>query len=475
MGDEELCYLSAGEVLERFAARTLSPVELLDALYRRADAQEPTINAWVCRRPEQAYAAAREAEQRWMNGTARPLEGVPVAFKEEQPIAGEPWQLGSLTLEHEIATFNHPLYDRVVEAGGVVHARTTTPEFSCAGFTHSKLWGTTVNPWNHDYTPGGSSGGAGASLASGTTILATGSDIGGSIRLPSSLSGVVGFKPPHGRVPTLPPFNLDHYNHDGPMGRTVADVALLENVIAGQHPMDHVSMPNPPHLTSDPAAISGMPIAVAVTLGDFAVDDEVVANTRAFAEALRVAGADVRMVEVALDFESTMRAALIHFGAIFGASVTEAAGDRPELLTDYAASFAERSGAIFAEHGTYAGLNMESAVQATIASAMDGFDALICPTMGTIGWQAGQSYVGRQMVVGGETLDDYFEAAFTVLFNIASRHPVLNVPSGRASNGVPTGIQIVGRTYDDVMPFRIGAAAERELGWWGDPAWRPPA
>ncbi len=233
-------------------------------------------------------------------------------------------------------------------------------------------------------------------------------------------------------------------------------------------------MPNPPVVPLTHEGIAGLRIAVAVTVGDIPVDDDVEANTLAFADVLRAAGATVIAVPVEIPRSVWMTAAMIHFGAIFGASVTAAAGDRPDLLTDYAASFAERSGAIFAEHGTYAGLNLESTVQATIASAMDGFDAFVCPTLGTVGWAAGESYTDTKLVVGGETLGDYFEAAFTVLFNIASRHPVLNVPSGRASNGVPTGVQIVGRTYDDVMPFRIGAAAERELRWWSDPSWRPP-
>ena len=135
-----------------------------------------------------------------------------------------------------IAEVSHPVVERVQAAGAVVHARTTTPEFSCAPFTHSKLWGVTRNPWNLDATPGGSSGGAGAALAAGETILATGSDIGGSIRIPASFCGVVGFKPPFGRVPGLPPFNSDTYCADGPLGRSVADVAMLQNVLAGPHP-----------------------------------------------------------------------------------------------------------------------------------------------------------------------------------------------------------------------------------------------
>ena len=133
---------------------------------------------------------------------------------------------GSLVID-EIATETAPIAERIIDAGAVVHARTSTPEFSCAGFTHSKLWGITRNPWNPEVAVGGSSGGAGASLASGTSTLASGSDIGGSIRIPASINGVVGFKPPHGRVPTGPPFNLDRYCHDGPLARTVADVRAV--------------------------------------------------------------------------------------------------------------------------------------------------------------------------------------------------------------------------------------------------------
>ena len=122
---------------------------------------------------------------------------------------------GSLAID-EIATDTAPIAERILKAGAVVHARTTTPEFSCTGYTHSKLWGVTRNPWNPSVAVGGSSGGTGASLASGTSLLASGSDIGGSIRIPASINGVVGFKPPHGRVPTGPPFNLDRFCHDGP-------------------------------------------------------------------------------------------------------------------------------------------------------------------------------------------------------------------------------------------------------------------
>lgn len=473
MGDSELCYLGAAEALRAFADRSLSPVELLDALYARADEQQPRLNAWTGRRTEQAYAAARASEARWAAGEARPLDGIPVAMKEEQPIEGEPWEMGSLLLEGQIASITHPMYESLTAAGAVIHARTTTPEFSVAGYTHSRLWGQTYNPWNAAVSCGGSSGGSGVTLAAGLAPLASGSDIGGSIRLPSSLNGVVGFKPPHGRVPTLPPFNMDTYSHDGPMGRSVADVALMQNVIAGAHPVDHVSMRFPPHIPADLAPITGMRIALARTIGDVPVEDAIDANTTRVADALRAAGATVEEVEIDVPRAEFTLTALIHFGTIFGASVTAAAGDRAHLLTDYAAHFSQVTAAVSAGRSVYEGLEMEAAIHAKIAAAMSGFDALVCPTLTCDGWLAGDPYIDTQLVVNGIALDRYIQAALTLPFNIASKHPVLAVPSGLAPNGVPTGVQIVANTYDDVTAFRVGAAVEAELGWWADPAWRP--
>ncbi len=470
---DELGFISAAEALRRFADRSLSPVELLDALYARADEVESGLNAWTGRREEQAYAAARASEARWAAGDPLPLDGIPVAMKEEQPIAGESWQLGSLLMEHEVASITHPMYESLTAAGAVIHARTTTPEFSCAGYTHSRLWGQTYNPWNRDISCGGSSGGSGVSLASGTTILATGSDIGGSIRIPSSLCGVVGFKPPHGRVPTLPPFNMDTYNHDGAMARSVTDLALIQNVIAGSHPMDHVSMRFPPVLPERPESVSGLRIALARTIGDVPVEDDIDANTSTVRDALRSAGAEVVEIEVPIPRAQVTLAALIHFGTIFGASVTAAAGDRADLLTDYARWFSEHTAAVAAGHTVYEGLEMEAAIHTGLADAMSGFDAMVCPTLTCGGWLAGETYTQTALVVNGVTLERYIQAALTLPFNIASKHPVLAVPSGFASNGVPTGVQIVARTYDDVTAFRVGAALEAELGWWANPGWRP--
>ena len=230
--------LTAADALAAMRAKDLSPVELLESVIARAEAVEPTVNAFAERRYEQALVAASASADRYADGARiRPLEGLPLALKEEVPVRGWRMRHGSLAID-EVAEITSPLAERILKAGAVVHARTTTPELSCAGYTHSELWGVTRNPWNTEVTAGGSSGGSGASLAAGSSMLASGSDIGGSIRLPASMNGVVGFKPPHGRVPVDPPFNLDRYCHDGPMARTVTDCAAFENVLAGPHPMD---------------------------------------------------------------------------------------------------------------------------------------------------------------------------------------------------------------------------------------------
>ena len=234
----ELCYLTATEAIQRFKARTLSPVELLQDLIDRAEKVEPQVNAFTYEYFDEALDAAREAEKRYVSGNPRPLEGVPVAVKDEAFIKNKITSNGSLFMKDFVADTTSPIVERLLDAGAIVHARTATPEFSISATTFSKLWGVTRNPWNTEFTCGGSSGGSGASLAAGTTTLATGSDIGGSIRIPASLNGVVGFKAPYGRNPEDPPYNLEYYCHPGAMARTVGDCILMQNIISGPHPLD---------------------------------------------------------------------------------------------------------------------------------------------------------------------------------------------------------------------------------------------
>jgi Asp-tRNA(Asn)/Glu-tRNA(Gln) amidotransferase A subunit family amidase len=377
----ELHYLSATEALEMFRARKLSPVELVAAVIKRAEAVEPTINAFAETFFEEALVQARAAEARYAgNGTApRPLEGLPVAVKEEAPIAGQRNTLGSLPLRDTVADHTAVFAQRIIDAGGIVHARSTTPEFSCAPFTWSRLWGVSRNPWHTSYSPGGSSGGSAASLAAGSATLATGSDIGGSIRIPSAFCGVVGFKPPYGRVPEVEIFNLDHYCHEGPLTRTVADCALLENVIAGPHPSDVVSLRPKLEIPAELAPVAGMRIALSVDLGCYEVDEEVAANTRAAADRLREAGAVVEEVSLPWELATINRAARIHFGMIFGPSIADVYEKHSSELCSYTLRFAAESAEISKEDFV-AGLELEAEIYAPLGELLDDYDALVCPT-----------------------------------------------------------------------------------------------
>jgi len=469
-----LHYLSATDAMRMFRAKELSPVDLMEAVIARAETVEPVVNAFTYTHFDEALAQAQAAADRYARGDeVGALEGLPVAMKDEVPIEGLPWENGSLIARGEVADHTAPIAERVGAAGGIVHARTTTPEFSCAAFTHTPLWGVTRNPWSPAWGVGGSSGGSGAALAAGTATLASGSDIGGSIRIPASFCGVVGFKPPYGRVPVDPPYNLDHYCHDGPMARTVADCALFENAIAGPHPRDAASLRPRYELPERFGDIQGMRIALASPLGDFPMDPEVEANTSAAADAFAEAGAVVEPVSLPWSHEEIVDVTLIHFGALFGAAIGEAALAHPELITPYAADIGRRSLEAIARASFQDGLEREAAIYAPLGEILERFDALICPSVGTRGFLAGDDYADHGIEVGGVLLERYLAACLTPPFNIASRCPVLAVPSGFASNGVPTGIQIVGRSYDDTAVFRAAAALERIRPWMDAPERRP--
>ena len=243
MSNDEICYLPATDVLALYKKRKLSPVELMTALIARAERVNPKVNCFADRYFDEALDQAKLSEARYMKRGARtaPLEGVPLAVKDAQRIAGKRTTQGSLVFKDWVDDHSDPMIERLQKAGAIIFARTTTPEFCLSGITASRIWGVTRNPWNTEWGPGGSSGGSGAALAAGLTTLATGTDIGGSIRIPAAACGIVGFKPPHGRNPDGPPANFDRFNHCGPMTRSVADAALMQNVTSGPHPLDHDS------------------------------------------------------------------------------------------------------------------------------------------------------------------------------------------------------------------------------------------
>lgn len=477
MHPTDLCYAPATELLERFRAGTLTPVEVLEVQIARIEQHDAALHSISSTRFATARAAAAASGLRYREGSERPLEGITVAVKEEQPIQGEVLRLGSVALgDGVVSERSHPLVERLEQAGAVVHVRTTTPEFCAAGFTQSRLWGVTRSAWQRDHAAGGSSGGTGAALAAGFATLGTGSDIAGSLRIPAAANGVVGYKSPYGSVPAMQPTSLDTYCHDGGMARNVRDVVLLHGVIAGQHPLDLVSLPERAIVDPvDAGDLTGLTIARSRTLGDHPVGEDCAAGLAIASAALEAAGA--RVVDVDLDWSSDeiARAAFAHFGSIMAPMIRDELGDAYERSEAYTRDFVEASERALAEVGPYGAIQMEARVQRDLARVLASADALICPTATVPALLAEHEYLDHVVEVDGvaSTLVHHLQSALTIPFNLASRLPVLAVPSGRATTGVPTSVQVVGRAYDESGAARVAHVVEQAAPWYADDDWRP--
>lgn len=473
MTDLDLCYMSATKAIQLFKAKKLSPVELMKAVIARAEAVQPRINALTYRHFDEALAQAKKAEAKYAKGRKTgALEGLPVAVKDESYIAGRPTSNASLILKDFVAEKTSPNNQRIMDAGGIVHARTATPEFSCAGYTWSRLWGVTRNPWNPKFTPGGSSGGSGAALAAGLAPIATGSDIGGSIRIPASASGVVGYKPPYGRNPDDPPFNLDFYCHTGPMARSVADAVLLQNVMCGPHPNDIATLRPKLTLPEKYRPIRGLKIAWSMDLGFFEVDREVRKNTVAALDVFRSLGATVDEVELGWTSE-VLDYALKYLGHLFGASLSKLLADHGDDMCTYTRAFAEE-GRVSPATDFVASLEVAARAYDRLGPLLETYDVLVCPTNALPAVPADHDQSKDTVTINGRQVHPSLGWVMTTPFNMLSRCPVISVPSGRARNGVPTGIQIVGRTYSDEDVIRVATAYEKAVGgWYGAPADRP--
>jgi Asp-tRNA(Asn)/Glu-tRNA(Gln) amidotransferase A subunit family amidase len=461
--DLELCYLPASEVLTRFASRSLSPVEYLQTLIARADETEPVVNAFAFRYFEEAMEQAKQAEARYAKGSdTRPLEGLPLAVKDEMDIAGKPMTNGSLYLKDNVSGETHYAIQRLLDAGAVVHARTATPEFSCAGITSSRLHGVTRTPWKPEFTCGGSSGGSAAALAVGSTPLATGSDIGGSIRIPAANCGVVGYKPPYGRNPDNTAFAFDMYAVTGPMSRSVDDAILMQNILCGPHPLDNASIRPKYELPTSYQGIQGLRIAWSMDLGFFEVDDHVRANTKRTLEVLQDLGAELVEVDFGWSAEAD-RATQNYLDHLFGDYIREYVDGDPALATPWAAYCAKASGKTSAAD-FMASYEMQAKMSHHVGALLDDCYALVCPTLGSHEVPA-DHHPDEPVVINGVTVDPLYGWCMCHPFNMLGRVPVLTVPSGMGGNGLPTSIQIAARHLDDERVFRVAKALEQAQPW----------
>ncbi|MGD0076835.1 MAG: amidase [Candidatus Binataceae bacterium] len=461
--DLDLCYMTATEALAQFKLKKLSPVELLKALIARSQAVNPKINAFTYTFYDRALDQAKKAEARYSKGRPRLLEGIPIAIKDFHVVKGEITTLGSKTLKDFRPHNTAPTIERLFAAGCIMHCRTTTPEFAHAGTTHSPLWGITRNPWNLDYGPGGSSGGAGAALSAGMTTIADGTDGGGSIRIPSSANGIFGYKPPFGRNPLDREHPLETLVHYGPMARSVADAALMQNVMSGPHPADMCTVREKVVIPETLEGIKGWKVALSMDLGYYEVDSEVQKNTREAAKVFKSLGCKVEEVNVGWNY-GTLDAWNTYWEGLFAALCGDLLPRWQYEMDPFVVKLLERGMRVSAVR-FYRCTQVRAEMYTKLAPILDQYNILICPTLAVPAVKADHKNDDPDFTINGKKISAYIQWAMTYPFNLVSQCPVASIPSGFASSGVPTGLQIVAKTFDDLSVFRAAAAFEAAKPW----------
>ncbi len=469
--DLDLCYMTASEALAAFEARGLSPLELVEALTARIEAVNPKLNAFTYTFFDRARDQAKAAEARYgAGGDPRALEGVPIVIKDFHDLEGEITTYGSRMFQNNVSTKSAPTVARLLSAGAILLARSTTPEMAYAPMTRSALWGITRNPWNTEYSPGGSSGGSAAAVAAGMTTLADGTDGGGSIRIPCSSSGVFGYKPPFGRNPIDVGAPRESLIHFGPITRSVTDGALMQNVTAGPHLDDICSLKPKLVLPTQFEGIKDWKIAFSMDLGYFEVDEEVQKNTLEAVEVFRSLGAQVDEVDVGWNFSALDAWYTLWEGAFWGLASDLYPRWKFEM-DGFVREILER-GSRHSAGRYYKCQQVRGEMYRSLGPILEGYNVLICPTTAAPGIPADHDVERTDFTINGKPLtvsnrpgDIYVQWQLCYPFNLLPECPVASVPSGFSSCGLPTGLQIVGATYDDLSVFRAATAFETAKPW----------
>ena len=446
--------LSACELLALYARREVSPVAVLDDVLARIERCEPKIHATWALDADAARAAARVSEQRWQRGEALALDGVPVTIKENIATRGVPVPLGSAATELVPAAADAPPAARLREAGAVIVAKTTMPDYGMLSSGLSSFHALTRNPWSLSQNPGGSSAGAAAACAAGYGPLHLGTDIGGSIRLPAGWCGIVGFKPSLGRVPIDPPYAG---RVAGPMTRSVEDAALAMTVLSRPDARDTMSLPWQDiawrELDLD---VRGLRIGLWLDAGwGLAVEHEVRAAVLAAAHAFEAAGAIVeplgpfatRAMADGIDAFWRLRAWL---------DISALPAPRRDKVLPFIRAWAEGGAQLNAEQ-VFRGHAQMAALRDAAVVATQRFDFVLSPVAPIVGFAAERPMPSNDPAHAMEHI------GYTLPFNM-SEQPAVALNAGYAASGLPIGLQLAGRRHDDLGVLRIARAWEHLRG-----------
>ncbi|MHA1987815.1 MAG: amidase [Promethearchaeota archaeon] len=474
MKKEDICFMSACDMLEKIKSQELTSQEITEAIIERIEKINPLINAYCTPTFELARETAKKADEMIKGGEKLGfLQGLPISIKDETETKGIRTTMGSRLFENNVPRNDAVIVRRLRDAGIVILGKTNTPSFGYKGETDNLIFGVTKNPWNLERTPGGSSGGAASAVASGLGPVGIGSDGGGSIRIPSCFCGVYGLKSTFGRVPQSGMKLMGYlgtFVHRGPLVRYVRDAALILDVIAGQDDVDRYSVPKPNYsylelLDERPKSLK---IGYSLDLG--------------FAEALdpEVEKSVLNGIQKFEEFNWSTEKSRIKlrnpesiFSTIWSSGFAYALGPYLEAMRDKM----DPGLAAMVEFGyTYSTKDIKIAevqremVHEEICKVFKKVDVLITPTLACPAFELGKSQIIDEetmktgIIIDGKNVSSAGWLPFTYPFN-ASGHPAASIPCGWSSDGLPIGMQIVGKTFDELTVLQVSKAFEDIAPW----------
>lgn len=452
--------LTATELLEQYRTKQLSPVEATDAALDRIAEADPEVNAYCLVDADTAREQARASEQRWARGEPRGrLDGVPTSIKDIFLTKGWPTLRGSRTVERDQPwNVDGAAVARLREDNAVFVGKTTTPEIAWKGVTDNPLTGITRNPWDPGRTAGGSSGGAAAAVALGMAPLAIGTDGGGSVRIPAAFCGIFTIKPTYGRIPHYPASPFGTLAHAGPMTTTVAETALMLDVLSGPDSRDWSALapPSGSFLDGLDVGVAGLRIAFSPDLGFAHVDPEVADSVARAAQVFTELGATVEQVDPG--FADPVEDFHVLWFAGAAKSVEHLTDAQRELLDPGLREIVEQ-GLTYSAQDYLEATNTRMLLGQRMGAFHETYDLLLTPTVGIPPFEA-----GLEVPPGASSPRWTGWTPFTYPFNM-TQQPAASAPCGFTSDGLPIGLQIVGARHSDALVLRASRAFEQARPW----------
>lgn len=457
----EIHELSATDLREAYASRRLSPIEVVEALYERIEALEPSLRAFITQTKEAALTQARVAAREWRFRESEdppPLLGIPVTIKDLVDVQGAPTTMGSLVTSRQPASRDELFVERLREAGAVFLGKTNTSEFGLAAQTMNRLGEPTANPWNLERTAGGSSGGAAAACAAGYGPLHHGTDGGGSVRVPAAYCGVVGIKPTGRRIPRrVRAAGMSQISTDGALARTLTDAALMLSVMAGEDSRDPGGFRSRPvdfkHF-AEPGSLDDIRVAWTTQLGwPTPCEPEIAQQVAQAADALQTAGASVEPAKPPIRDPNEVFPTLSAVGA--AANYGGVCVGREDELSDYTQGSLRRGNSLTGMQvaDAYAALDR---LRREMDAWFDEYDVMLTPTS-AIG---APGHGERIDEIAGASVSPWTTSIlYTPLANLIQA-PAIAMPAGMGPDGLPISVQIMAREGDDATAIRCAAVLE---------------